>query len=248
LSVRELTQKFQGSMLGILWAVLTPLLTAAVFTIVFTGIFPSRWPGRSGGAADFALVLLVGLAVHSLLAEAVNRAPMLVVGNASYVTKVVFPLEILPVVATLSAMFNLVVTFGLVLAGQVLLHGTLHWTTIFLPLVLLPFLILIVAAVSMLAACGVFIRDIAQLVGPAVMLMMFLAPVFYPLEAVPERIRFLVQLNPLTMIIEQSRAVLLYGQVPDILGLLAYGAVALGFLAVAHWTFQRLRPGFADVL
>jgi lipopolysaccharide transport system permease protein len=248
LGVRELTQRFKGSMLGILWAVLTPLLTAAVFTLVFTGVFPSRWPGRSGDPADFALMLLVGLAVHGLMSEALSRAPGLVVGNASYVTKVVFPLEVLPVVTTLTAAFNLLVTLGLVLVGQLLLHGTLYWTTLFLPLVLLPYLILVTAAVAMVAACGVFLRDVAQVVGPAVMLMMFLGPIFYPLEAVPARMRPIVQMNPVTLIIEQSRAVTLYGHLPDFLGLAIYAAVALGLLAVAHWAFQRLRVGFADVL
>lgn len=248
LGIRELTQRFKGSMLGILWTVLTPLLTAAVFTLVFTGVFPSRWPGRSGGAADFALMLLVGLAVHGLMSEALNRAPMLVVGHASYVTKVVFPLEILPAVATLTAAFNMLVTLGLVLVGQLLLHGTLYWTTLFLPLVLLPYLMFVAAGVAMLAACGVFLRDVTQVVGPAVMLTMFLGPIFYPLEAVPAPMRVVVQMNPVTLIIEQARVITLYGHLPDFLGLAIYAAVALVMLAVAHWAFQRLRMGFADVL
>ena len=156
LAVREVTQRFKGSMLGLVWAVLTPLLTAAVFTLVFTGIFPQRWPGRSGSPLDFALILLVGMAVHGVLAEALSRAPQIVVGNASYVTKVVFPLEVLPFVTTLAALVNLAITLLIVLLGNLAVNGSLHATALFLPLVLLPYLVFVAAAVTFIAACGVF--------------------------------------------------------------------------------------------
>lgn len=248
LTTREVTQRFKGSMLGLVWAVLTPLLTAAVFTLVFTGIFPQRWPGRSGAPLDFALILLVGMSVHSVLAEALSRAPHLVVGNASYVTKVVFPLEVLPVVTTLAALVNLCITLGIVLLGNLLVNGSLHWTALFLPLVLLPYLVFVMAAVAFIAACGVFLRDIALVITPVVTLMMFLSPVFFPLEAVPEAWRFLIRMNPITPIMEQARTVLLFGGWPDFSSLALYLGLALCSLAFAHWAFQRLRPGFADVL
>jgi len=248
LAGREVTQRFRGSMLGMVWAVLTPLLTAAVFTLVFTGIFPARWPRGSGSGFDFALILLVGLAIYNLFAEVISRAPHFVVGNASYVTKVVFPLEILPAVAILSGLVNLGVSIGVVLVGHLLLHGTLSWTAVFLPVVLLPFLIFLLGAALLVAAVGVFIRDISLVIAPVISMMMFLTPIFFPLDAVPESWRFLVRLNPITSVVEQSRTVVLFGGMPDFSGLLLYAVCAMGILAFAYYIFQRLRPGFADVL
>lgn len=248
LTVREVTLRFKGSMLGLVWAVLTPLLTAAVFTLVFTGIFPQRWPGRGGSALDFALILLVGMAVHGVLAEALSRAPHIVVGNPSYVTKVVFPLEVLPVVATLASMVNLGITLLIVLVGNLLVNGSFHWTAVFLPLVVLPYLIFVVAAVTFIAAVGVFIRDIALVIAPVVTLMMFLSPMFFPLEAVPEAWRFLIRANPITPIMEQARTVLLFGGLPNFGSLALYLALSIASLGFANWVFQRLRRGFADVL
>lgn len=245
---REVAQRFQGSMLGMVWAVLTPLLTAAVYTLVFTGIFPTRWPRGNGTSFDFALILLVGLAVYNLFAEIVSRAPQLVVSNPSYVTKVVFPLEILPAVALLSGLVNLGVTFAIVLVGQVLAHGTLHWTAVFLPVVLLPFLIFLLGSALLIAALGVFIRDLSLVVTPVISMLMFLSPIFFPLEAVPASWRFLVRLNPITSVVEQARTVVLFGGLPDFGGLGLYAFCALVILSFAYWVFQRLRPGFADVL
>lgn len=248
LTAREVSQRFRGSQLGLLWAVLAPLLTAAVFTLVFTGILPTRWPDTAGGGLAFTLILLVGLAVHGVFAEAVGRAPMLLVGNASYVTRVVFPLEVLPVVATLAALANAAVTLAIALAGALWVHGAVPATALLLPLVLLPYLLLVIAVVTAVAAAGVFIRDLSLAVGPVITLLMFLSPMFFPLEAVPEGWRALFWLNPLTLIMEEARGVLLFGRLPrfGLLGL--YGAAALALLALAHWMFQRLRPGFADVL
>ncbi|MFN3447716.1 MAG: ABC transporter permease [Roseococcus sp.] len=248
LTQREVTQRFRGSLLGLAWAVLTPLLTAAVLTLVFTGVFPQRWPGRSGAPLDFALILLVGMAVHGLMAEALSRAPTLIVGNPGYVTRVVFPLELLPLVTVLAASVNTLVTLGIVLLGNLLVNGSLHWTALFLPLVLLPYLVLVVAATALLAALGVFIRDIALVIAPVLTLLMFLSPMFYPLEAVPENWRFVIRANPMTPVMEQARTVLLFGGWPDVASLALYLALALGALAAAHWVFQRLRPGFADVV
>lgn len=248
LAAREVTQRFKGSMLGLLWAVLTPLLTAAVFTLVFTGIFPQRWPGRSGAPLDFALILLVGMAVHGVLAEALGRAPHLVVSNASYVTKVVFPLEVLPVVTMLAVLVNLGIALAIVLLGNLAVNGSLHATALFLPVVLLPYMVFVGAAVMLIAACGVFLRDIALVITPVVTLAMFLSPMFFSLSSVPEGWRFLFRMNPITPIMEQARTVLLYGGWPDFGSLALYLGLAVLCLGIANWVFQRLRPGFADVL
>lgn len=249
LAAREFGQRFRGSTLGLGWAVLTPLLTAAIFTFVFSSIFQARW-GVAGpsGPFDFAVIFLAGLAVHTIFAESLNRAPILVVGNAGYVTKVVFPLEILPVVSLVSALANAAIWLAVVMLGNLIFNGVIQLTSLLLPLVLLPYLIFIVALGLLVAACGVFIRDLSQVVGLLVTASMFLTPIFYPIQAVPPRFQTLMWLNPLTFVVEQVRAVLIFGRWPDFGGLALYSIAALAFLAVAFWVFQRLRPGFADVL
>jgi lipopolysaccharide transport system permease protein len=124
----------------------------------------------------------------------------------------------------------------------------LPWTVIFLPLVLLPLVMLTLGISWMLASLGVFIRDVGQTIGIFTSVLMFVSPVFYPLSAVPEQYRPFIQLNPLTFIIEQAREVVVWGQPPDWRGLSLYGLAA----AVVAWAgfawFQKTRKGFADVL
>lgn len=248
LAVREVSARFKGSVLGFGWAVLTPLLTAAVFTFVFSGVFQMRWTGRSGSPYDFALMLLVGMLVHGLFAEAINRAPNLIVQNASYVTKVVFPLEILPLVVVLASLVNAGITALIVLAGNLAINGVVHWTAIFFPLVLAPYLIFVTALVMLIGACGVFLRDLSQIVALLITVSLFLTPVFYPLDAVPAQFQILMRLNPLTSVVETSRSVLLLGVMPNFGSMALYAACALASLAAAFWVFRRLRGGFADVL
>ncbi|WP_268894566.1 ABC transporter permease [Rhodovarius lipocyclicus] len=248
LIVREVTQRFRGSILGVFWAILTPLLTAAVFTLIFTGVFPTRWPGRSGGSGDFALLLLVGLAIHSVFADAMSRAPSLIISNMSYVKKVIFPIELLPVISVAPTLVNLFFVLMIVVLGNIIINESLHWTIIFFPLIILPYLMLISAVVSVLAALGVYIRDMAMLVPPVVMLFMFLSPVFYPLQSVPESWRLLVILNPLTFIVEQTRFVVIFGELPDFFGLSIYYFISIICFSFSCWVFQRLRIGFSDVI
>lgn len=249
LAGREVTQRFQGSVLGLAWMVLTPLLTAAVFTFVFSTVFQTRWGGNAqAGPFDFAILLLVGMAVHGIFAEAVGRAPGLVLTQANYVTKVVFPIEVLPVVAVLTSLVNAFVTIAIVALGQLLLKGVLHWTLLLWPLVIAPYLLFVVALVLIFAACGVFLRDLSQIVTLLVTVTLFLTPIFYPLDAVPGAFRTVMRLNPLTSIVEQSRTVIVHGGLPDFVSLGLYALCAGTLLAFAFWLFQRLRPGFADVL
>lgn len=250
LVAREFEARFRGHILGTVWAIATPLLTAMVFTFVFSIVFRSRWAGGAEdlGTSGYAIIFLTGMFVHTIFAEAVSRAPSLIVGNANYVTRVVFPLEILPVVAVGTALINAAIGLAIVLVGNALLNGSFHPTVMLLPLVLLPFLIFVVALVFLFAALGTYVRDISQILGLLVTASLFLTPIFYPLESVPQKIRWLVTLNPLTLAVEQARAVVLYGHSPDFLRLGLFLASASAALAFAFWVFQRLRPGFSDVL
>jgi len=248
LSAREFTQRFRGSVLGVAWAVLIPLLTALIYTFVFSTVLKARWPGVVDGPFDFAIIFLTGIVVHTIFAEAIARAPALIVGNANYVKKVIFPLEILPIVNVLTALTNASIGISIVVVGNLILNGRLHLTVIALPLIVAPYLVFVIALVFFFAAVGVYLRDLSQLVGLLITVTMFLTPIFFPIDSVPERFQTVIWLNPLTFVVEQVRGVVIFGKWPNFFGLTIYTMAAMVSLALAFWLFQRLRNGFADVL
>jgi lipopolysaccharide transport system permease protein len=220
-----------------------------VYTFVFSVVFKARWGvGGEESKTQFAVVLFVGMIVHGLFAEVLNRAPGLILGNVNYVKKVVFPLEILPVISMGAALFHSLVSLGVLLVAFVLFNGYLHWTAVFTPLVVLPLVILTLGLAWMLASLGVFLRDVGQTIGIITTVMMFLAPVFYPVTALPEEMRPWIMANPLTFIIEQAREVLIWGHLPNWLGLGTYTLAAAAIAWAGYAWFQKTRKGFADVL
>ena len=247
---REVAGCYKGSALGLAWSFFNPVFMLVVYTFVFSEIFKSRWGGAGGDESktQFAVVLFVGMIVHGLFAEVINRAPGLILGNVNYVKKVVFPLEILPVVGMGAALFHSLVSLGVLLIAFALFNGYLHWTAVFTPLVLLPLVILTLGLAWMLASLGVFLRDVGQTIGIVTTVMMFLAPVFYPVTALPEEMRPWIMANPLTFIIEQAREVLIWGRLPNWAGLGLYTLAATAVAWAGYAWFQKTRKGFADVL
>lgn len=246
---RDVVGRYRGSTGGLIWSFINPLLMLAVYTFVFTVVFKARWGTTQGDSdAEFAIVLFMGLIVHGLFAECVNRAPTLVLSNVSYVKRVVFPLEVLALVALGSALFHMVVSILILLAFQLIFSGGVDWHVVWLPVVLLPLAILTLGVAWFLAATSVFVRDVAQTTGIITTMLLFLSPVFYPVSALPEQYRPWLNLSPMTFIIEQARGVALEGESPDFIGLGLYLVVAIGVFSAGFWWFQRTRPGFADVI
>jgi lipopolysaccharide transport system permease protein len=186
--------------------------------------------------------------VLSLFSEVLNRAPGLILSNVNYVKKVVFPIEILPVVIMGAALFHSLISLTVLLAAFALFNGYLHWTAVFIPLVLLPLIVLSTGLAWMLASLGVFLRDVGQTISIVTTVLMFLSPVFYPVTAVPERFRPYILANPLTFVIEQAREVLVWGHMPNWMGLGAYALIAVAIAWTGYAWFQKTRKGFADVL
>lgn len=246
---REVVSRYKGSALGLAWSFFNPVFMLVVYTFVFSVIFKMRWGiGGEESKAQFAVVLFVGLIVHGLFAEVLNRAPGLILSNVNYVKKVVFPLEILPVISMGAALFHGLISLGVLLIAFAMFNGYLHWTAIFTPLVALPLVILTLGLAWMLASLGVFLRDVGQTIGIITLVMMFLAPVFYPVTAVPEEFRPWLMANPLTFIIEQAREVLIWGHLPNWMGLGIYTVIATVVAWAGYAWFQKTRKGFADVL
>jgi len=246
---REVIGRYKGSFLGLIWSFINPVLMLAVYTFVFAIVFKAKWGiGGEETKTQFAVVLFVGLIVHALFAEVLNRAPGLILANQNYVKKVVFPLEMLPVITMGAALFHGLISLSVLLLAFVLFNGFLHWTVVFIPLILLPLVILTLGLAWILASLGVFLRDVGQTIGIITMVMLFLAPIFFPVTALPEEIRPLIMANPLTFIIEQAREVLIWGHMPNWSGLGIYTAAAIVVAWVGFAWFQKTRKGFADVL
>lgn len=246
---RDVLGRYRGSLLGLTWSFLTPLLMLAVYSFVFVGVFRASWPGTpKGSGVEFALQVFAGLLVFNLFAEVTGRAPNLVVEQPNLVKKVIFPVELLAWVTVLSGLFHLLISAGTLLVVLLIARGGLPITALALPLVLLPFLPMLLGLGWFLSAIGVFVRDVSPVMNMIVSLIMFLSPVFYSVSSLDPEIQFWMNLNPLTLIIEQVRAVLLLGHWPAWGALGMYGLVACVFAVLGGTFFQLTRKGFADVL
>lgn len=217
--------------------------------IFFAVVFKSRWgTGGTDSKTDFAVILFVGMIVHGLLAEILNRSPKLILDNANYVKKVVFPIEVLPAISICVALFHATISLAVLLVAFLIFNGFIQWTAIFIPLVILPLVILSLGAAWFLASLGVYLRDVAQTIGLFTTVLMFLSPVFYPVTSLPEAVRPWLMINPLTFIIEQAREVMIWGKLPDFQGLAIYTLCAVFIAWLGYIWFQKTRKGFADVL
>lgn len=245
---REVLSRYRGSFLGLLWPFFNPLFMLAVFTFVFSVIFQARWGGGSDSKIEFALLLFAGLIIFNLFAECINRAPSLILSNTNYVKKVVFPLDILPFVSLLSALFHTLISLGVWLIAYYLFFGVPHLTVLYLPLVLLPFCLFLMGLSWALASLGVYLRDVSQFIGVITTAIMFLSPIFYPASAFPENYRYILYVNPLTTVVELARDVMFWGKTPGTLILGGYWLVTLGIAWLGFAWFQKTRKGFADVL
>ena len=246
---REVVGRYKGSAMGLAWSFFNPLLMLAIYTFVFSEVFRMRWSGSGDESKiQFAVVLFVGIIVHGLFAEVLTRAPGVILSNVNFVKKVVFPIEILPAIAVGSALFHSLISLGVLLAAFVLFNGYLHWTVIMAPLVLLPLVILTLGVAWMFAALAVFLRDVGQTTGIIATALLFLSPVFYPATALPERLRHVLMVNPLTFVIEQARGVLIWGTLPNWFGLGVYTMASIAVCWAGYAWFQKTRTGFADVL
>jgi lipopolysaccharide transport system permease protein len=246
---REVTRRYRGSALGIFWSLVTPLVMLCVYLVVFGFIFKSRFNvSQNETAADFGLALFCGLNLFNLCSEVISCSPTLVLEHPNLVKKIVFPLETLPVVATLNALLHCVIAFVPLFVAFIVLRGAIPWSLVFLPLYLFPLTLFAVGFSLALSALGVFIRDIEAFMQPLLTILMFGSAVFYPVKAIPESYRWFVQMNPLALIIENARLSLIWGVPPNVGLLLALSCLALIFVVAASTFFDKSKPAFADVM
>jgi len=246
---REIEQRYRGSQLGFIWAFIYPVLMLLVYTFVFGLVMRVKWgvPGQDN--IDFGIILFAGLLLHGMLAEVLVGAVGLITGNSQYVKKVVFPLPLLSLVSLANALFHMLLGMLILIAMFLFTGGTLHLTIFLVPVVLLPFILFLLGASWFISVLGVYVRDLSQFMGVLVTMMLFLGPIVYPFSSVPDAIKtYVLWLNPLTIVVEQFRAVLLFGKMPDwnLLGI--YSIFAVLMLLLGTWFFNKTQDGFADVI
>ena len=248
LTKREVLGRYRGSVMGVLWSFFNPLFMLVIYTFVFSTVFKTRWSGGSDSTTEFALLLFAGLTVFGVFAECVTRAPTLILTSPNYVKRVVFPLEILPMVVLGAALFHALISLIIWVLFYVVAFGWPQPVLLLLPVVIFPFIFFVLGLSWFLAALGVYLRDINHVVGVCVTAIMFLSAIFYPLSALPESFRVPLSLSPIAIAVDQSRRLMFWGELPDWPTWWAYLAVSLLLGLAGFAWFQKTRRGFADVI
>lgn len=249
LTRREIEARYRGSVLGVLWSFLSPLLMLVVFTFVFAIVIRARWGGAGETSlVQFGLIIFAGLTTFNLFGEVAGRAPLLIVGQPNLVKKVVFPLEILPVVAVWAALFQAGIAMVILIVFQITIGTGFHWTMLAVPVLIVPLAFFSLGIGWFLAAVGVYVRDVGQIVPPIITALLFLSPVFYPIAALPDWIRPAITFSPIAYSVETVREAVIFGRAPDVASFLFALAGGLAVAALGYAFFQKTRKGFADVL
>ncbi|GAB3509069.1 ABC transporter permease [Pseudoxanthomonas daejeonensis] len=247
---REVYSRYRGSAVGVAWSFFFPVLMLGVYTFVFGVIFRSKWtvPDGQQSTTEFALILFAGLIVFGMFSECLVKSPALIANNPQFVKKVVFPLEVLPVSCVLAAIFHMLVSLVVLFMAMLFVQGGVPWTALLFPLVVFPLLLATLGVSWFLASTGVYLRDLGQLMPLLSMALLFMSPVFYPITAIPERYRHIVEMNPITGVVDAAREVLVFGRLPDwsVIGWQMLASLVIAVLGLA-W-FRYVRKGFADVL
>lgn len=246
---REIAARYKNSYLGFVWSFLNPLLLLVVFTFVFSIVFKAKWgKGITESKTEFALTLFSGLVIFNFFSECMNRAPTLVLAYSNYVKRTRFPAEILPVVVVLSSLVHLFISAGLLLLSLLFFLRIFSWTIVFFPVIVLFLTALALGLSWLLSSLGVFIRDIGHLVGFLMTSLFFLTPIFYPIAAVPGQFQIFMKLNPLSVVVESSRQVLIWGSPPDWAWLGGMGVLSFGVLVFGYGFFMKSKRAISDVV
>jgi lipopolysaccharide transport system permease protein len=244
---RDVLGRYTGSFGGAFWTVLNPLLMMLTYFFVFGVVMKQKAEGDRS-LTGFALYFLAGMLPWLAFNEAVARAPFVLLEHRNFIKKLVFPVETLPVnvaVAGLVTEFFGMILFALAL---ILIRGSVPWTIVYLPLVIVPQVLLTAGLTWFLSALAVFVRDLGQIIGYLLTVLMFVTPIFYSETALPAFAAAIQKFNPMFTLVHSYRAVLLESSAPnwESLGWLTVVSV-LAFL-IGHAWFYKLRKSFADLI
>ena len=214
---RDIKGRYKGSIFGMTWTMINPLMMLSIYTLIFSQVFNARWGSSidTNNTTQFSLNLFCGLIVFNIFSECATRATTIITSNPNYIKKVVFPIHILGAVVTGSALIHGLISTIIIIIALVIAKGYVGATVLFLPIVMLPFMLGCLGMTWILSTIGVFMKDITQIMNALVSMMMFISPIFYPTSALPEKIRWLTLVNPLSYSIETIREVIIEERIPS---------------------------------
>ncbi len=244
---RDIMGRYRGSLGDVLWTVLNPLLLMLTYFFVFGIVLQARFgndPSRSG----FVLYFLAGMLPWLAVSEACARAPGVILEHRNFVKKLVFPVEILPVTQTLSALVTQGFALGIFVLLLLAARGSVPATALWLPVLIVPQVLLTLGLAWLLAATGAYIRDLGQVIGFLLTLWFFLTPICYPEASLPNWALPILGKNPMFALVRGYRAIFLEAHPPEFPALWKLWVLGSAAFLAGHAWFHKLRRGFADVV
>jgi ABC-type polysaccharide/polyol phosphate export permease len=247
LTWRDFQARFRGSAIGIIWSVIQPLLTMVIYTLVFSSFLQVRF-GNSDSPYIFSVYLLCGLLPWTAFAEGLNMSTTLVRSNSNLVKRVVFPLEVLPIILTFGSIIQQLIGFALLIPMVYLVNGHLYWTILFMPVILLLQMMFITGLNWIWSSISIFLPDLRQFTALLTFMLMFLTPIMYPESIIPKRFQFLIHWNPMASIISMYRNIFMDGTLPPVSILLTISLVSLAIYMIGYAWFMLTKKAFADFI
>lgn len=247
LAYREVSAKYKGSHIGKLWLLIQQFFLVATYTLVFGTIFKSKWGDQIQGGAELAVMIYSGLIIFNLISEILNRSTTILQSNVNYIKKIVFPIEVLPASIVISSLYNFCIGILIAMALSSFLWSGPSLAYLFIPLAVIPILLMSLGFSYLLSATSLYIRDVEQVTQFLTSLLLFLTPIFYPIEAIPEQYRQYMKLNPISYAVETTRAILVYGTTPSVYQYVVQIIMGCLILWIGMRSFERLKRGFGDV-
>jgi lipopolysaccharide transport system permease protein len=244
---RDIHGRYVTSVMGLSWAIIQPLALLLLYTFLFSYILKIRF-GAAGSTKSFAVYLFCGMLPWIAFSEGVVRASSVILEQGHLIKKVVFPSEILPAYVVLSALTMEMLGLSILVLAVALFYGGLGWSVLALPVIIVLQFMLTVGLAWLLASLNVFLRDVGQVLGLAMTLWMFLTPIFYPPEAIPPHLHWMLNLNPMYHVVKGYRDVIIEQHLPRLTQIGALAAMAFTAFLTGHWFFRRSKNAFVDVL
>ncbi|MBX9951371.1 MAG: ABC transporter permease [Candidatus Obscuribacterales bacterium] len=245
--MRDFKGRYRGSLLGALWPLIHPVGHLLLYTFVFCIVLKVRF-GADASTSNFSLYLMSGLLAWGAISESIARSTTCILEVPNLVKRVVFPLEVIPIVVALSSVTTQVGGMLILIACAIVYQGAIHASLLFIPAIAFSQILFTTGICWLLGSLGVYVRDIRHLVTLGLSVWMYMTPIVYPASALPENLKFLVWINPVAGIVTDYRRVILENKSPDFTMYAFYTAIAVVFFFSGYYFFMKTKRSFADVM
>ena len=238
---KEIRGRYKNSFLGVLWSFLNPLLQLLVYSVIFGALL-------AGGDKTYHIYICVALIPWTYFTTAITQASFTIIGNGDIIKKVYFPREILPISVVTSGAVNFVISTLIILAFVIFSGVGLSWYLVFYPFILLIQYVLLLGIGFIVSSVTVYFRDLEHIIGVILMAAFYGTPIVYRLSDLPANLQVIMQLNPMTHLINAYRDIFYYHQMPNMKILLVLLGVSVALTIIGYFIFKKLQKGFAEEL